>query len=680
MNRMTIAPENGLAPSPYGPVPERELIDALAAAPRRIPPDVRGEIASILVTEIIGGVTYPLRDSGKFMRRYGLFYPVYIHLRHSEEWQALRRLAATSPETAVPVTRLLVMKIFDLLEDINKDNRDLDGELIDLLSWFGRSPARSGDPSGEPQVPGDDEVFRLLAALLHLLSQLLQEQARNFPWEKLPDDIMDAVQMFEKMRSDPQKAGFDFDPEEMDELIDTLKKAVDACRTARADGVGGPLPAPDRCPYPGEPAGTVPDPLTGTAGGGNSTIPGTASGQGRGAAPGTGAESLAGLIGAVARLLREIKRRAAGRLPAGMPEAMNIPETRRSGPVPLSAVQKAVLEPVAVMLRSLAPRQNTLGLLAQIHPGKNWSMEIASLREDRIPDLEHYVALVDKNSGLKEILKEIGRTAHDYGTRRQSISPMGRSEMYSVMRSREIARLLPAETVKIHHSLYRKKFYADFTEGKLLTYSLQGRNWSSGRPKKKKGPVVALVDISGSMSGIPEILAKAIVFALTRAMLRQDRDVRVILFSGPGNTREIELTSKRKMASEFLRFLNTSFCGGTDFNTALKSGLRSLQQPAFRGADLLFITDGVSDISNPRCLHRWKEVKKEQRARIFSCIIGGNDAGGLAPVSDYVYFVRSGPSPVPAHGDAAGIRFIPSPHNPDRVTVSRDSKTGYPRF
>ena len=157
-------------------------------------------------------------------------------------------------------------------------------------------------------------------------------------------------------------------------------------------------------------------------------------------------------------------------------------------------------------------------------------------------------------------------------------------------------------------------------------------------------------------------MAKSIVLALAKTMLRQERDVKVILFSGPGNTREIELTSKKKMADEFLGFLDTTFGGGTDFNTALKSGLVSLKQPAYRGADLLFITDGVSDISNREFIHAWKRVKEEQEARVFSFIIG-NDAGGLAPISDYTYFISNESGDSDLAGAAMHIRFVESPDN-----------------
>jgi len=63
-------------------------------------------------------------------------------------------------------------------------------------------------------------------------------------------------------------------------------------------------------------------------------------------------------------------------------------------------------------------------------------------------------------------------------------------------------------------------------EEKLLTYQLRGKNWNSNSAgKKRKGPVVALVDTSASMRGAPEILAKAVVLAITRRMLRENRGV-----------------------------------------------------------------------------------------------------------------------------------------------------------
>ena len=105
-----------------------------------------------------------------------------------------------------------------------------------------------------------------------------------------------------------------------------------------------------------------------------------------------------------------------------------------------------------------------------------------------------------------------------------------------------------------------------------------------------------------------------------------------------------------------LSFLQRSFGGGTDFTTALYSGLESLHQPAFQGADLLFLTDGGSEISGKGVITEWKRVKKEQDARVFSFIIGGDDAGGLSSISDYVYFIQDDPEMM--------LRIVPSQDNP----------------
>src|SRR5665647_2364868 len=63
-------------------------------------------------------------------------------------------------------------------------------------------------------------------------------------------------------------------------------------------------------------------------------------------------------------------------------------------------------------------------------------------------------------------------------------------------------------------------------------------------------------------------------------------------------------------------------------------------EKAFEGADILFLTDGVSELSEIPLIREWKEIKTERKARIFSLIIGNSDAGGLEQVSDHTYIIR----------------------------------------
>ena len=125
-------------------------------------------------------------------------------------------------------------------------------------------------------------------------------------------------------------------------------------------------------------------------------------------------------------------------------------------------------------------------------------------------------------------------------------------------------------------------------------------------------------------------------------MLKENRDVKVILFSSKWQTIEIELTNKKRMGEEFLEFLKFTFGGGTDFNTALRAGLKAMKkEKAFEGADLLFLTDGVSELSERPLIREWNEIKVERKARIFSLIIGNYNAGGLEQVSDNTYLIRN---------------------------------------
>ena len=616
MSDSTPVPEP--ASAPFRINPRRAIVEKVVAIPRKIARPLRVEMASIIAAELVDGDAYPIRDSARFIQRYGIFYPVLIHLHHSGLFMSLQDLAVRSPQAAVPIAQVLITKVFDLIERYPAPDgglyAELDGQMKELLAQNGTVLDGAKMPGGQ-QAP-DDMLVSILTEFSGMLSLLVQEPGMN-PDErqKILDKCSDTIATLEKQVSEKSDAATGMKPGEIQDLIDEMKKALDELKK---DGVSG-----DRLDgeSPDTPDKTEQESGTAEYGG---------SGQGTGERPATSSGKEAGA------------------------------ETGNSaGWFPGSAAQ------VLNRFRVADPRCKTTCVLSGLLPGPDWSMETVSMKTEHLRDLEYYAQISRQSDELKAVLRQIGRVPSGHGIRNQAISPMGKSEMYSLTRSDDIARLLPSEAVKLRHPVFHKKFYADFTEGKLLTYQLQGKNWTTGLPKKKKqGPVIVLVDTSGSMHGTPEIIAKSVVLALAKLMLRQNRDVKVVLFSGPGNIAEIELTSTKKMVREFLSFLTTTFGGGTDFNTALKSGLRSIKQPAFRGADLLFITDGVSDISDPSSIREWKKVKEEQKARVFSLIIGSDDAGGLAPVSDYTYFIYF--ENVLARTSRPGVtmRLIASPNNP----------------
>lgn len=334
------------------------------------------------------------------------------------------------------------------------------------------------------------------------------------------------------------------------------------------------------------------------------------------------------------------------------------------------AVDLVVGEKIAIKLEELIPllkdHIEMLEILSMLFPGKAWDYSLQALHREYFENLEKYASLFRKSSDLHKILDQIGRIELEYGSKKLQLSPHSKSEVHTVTLSGDIQTLLPIETVKLKNPVLKRKFYADMIEEKLLTYQLRGENWNSDYTgKKRKGPVVALVDTSASMRGAPELFAKAVVLAIARRMLRENRDVKVILFSSKWQTVEIELTDKKRMGKEFMEFLKYTFGGGTDFNTALHSGLKTIKkEKTFQGADLLFLTDGNSELSERPLIREWNEIKVEKKARIFSLIIGNYDAGGLDQVSDQTYIIHdSGNWQV----EESPARFIKAVSKPARM-------------
>ncbi len=315
----------------------------------------------------------------------------------------------------------------------------------------------------------------------------------------------------------------------------------------------------------------------------------------------------------------------------------------RAGDILDSVIGEKIAAKIEELIPVLEDNLEMLEILSMLFPGRAWDHSLQALHREYFGNLEKYTALFRKSSDLHKILEQVGRIELEYGAKKLNLSPYSRNEVHSITFSGDLQTLLPVEAVKLKNPLLKRKFYADMLEGKLLTYQLRGQNWNSDTAgKKRKGPVVALVDTSASMRGSPETLAKAVLLAVTRKMLKEGRDVKVILFSSKWQTFEIELTDKKRMGQEFLEFLKYTFGGGTDFNTALRAGLKVMKaEKAFEGADLLFLTDGVSELSERPLIREWNEIKVERKARIFSLIIGNYDAGGLEQVSDLTYIIRN---------------------------------------
>ena len=313
---------------------------------------------------------------------------------------------------------------------------------------------------------------------------------------------------------------------------------------------------------------------------------------------------------------------------------MTDPEERRRMLQVMCLLVRSVDRRIAPVVEVLRQETDTLAHLEGLLPGQGWDMHRVALHRIFLGNLERYAAILRRHKDVKRLKEVLGRMDGERERPSNSLS-QSPTETHSLRFSGDIQRMLPQELVNLGDERLKLLFYARMSERRLLTYELRGKEDKEGE-RRRGGPVVALLDCSGSMSGELELTAKALLLALAHHLLEEHRPLQVVLFSVDMQSYDLSCTDGPE---KLLDLLCQTFEGGTDFDAALRKGVKSLEEPRWRGADLLFITDGLARIRDRGCLHDWNCMKQRQGSRIFTIIIGGQDAGGLKRISDRVFLM-----------------------------------------
>lgn len=670
----------------------RDDLNSVISVPRTIPRRIREDIAEICASELLFGKHYDIRDSRRFVERFGVFYPIFLNLKRNSAWSDLRDLAGKSPAAGIQALKVFLEKTFDILDRFPhyapqlKDS--VDQSLQDVLNDFSelleqtQEVWENPDPEEKYQdLPQIAEVNPDLVSQFEALLQTLKDlQSASGPLA-LQDFLNDALrarlnlQHFlraESAMAKPPDESADF--EVLSQYAEQFAQEFSSLLEITAGGEGQSPATDEGSMDAAEGESSEPEQDVSDEGASPGTAPARQTDQAQSSENGQSdpppleklqneilndlAETISGIIQALKSSQESTSESGSPQdgLVEGVLEFTGSPDSNEL----IQVILQQQLNPALnVVLSTLQKNLGALEILAQLFPGRQWNYSLKDLHRHYIENLERYAKIAEDSEALKDIVDQLGRIEMEYGSRKIAVSPHGKTEMHSITYSSDLNHLLPTEAVKLQNPTLKLKFAADMAEKKLLTYQLRGKYWVGGPPSvKKRGPVVALVDTSGSMCGSPETIAKATILAIARRMLKEERDVKVILFSSRNQLETIDLTSKKRMAEEFLEFLYRTFGGGTDFNTALEAGIQSLKEPQFKSADLLFITDGDSTISNRALIEEWNSLREEQDARIFSLIIGNSTASGLEQVSDETYITQRTDTWSPGNSPAHLIRHI----------------------
>ncbi len=297
--------------------------------------------------------------------------------------------------------------------------------------------------------------------------------------------------------------------------------------------------------------------------------------------------------------------------------------------------------------------------------GRGWDLTRGVLREAGWLDLVKLSRLIAELPMLREVIRTLGRLQNSDDAPsvsetvmgpirrleeelREVPTPLAPTEMRGVERSGNITRMLPVERIMLGHPKLRLLWHARRAESALLSYRAEGvetervfvekdavTECERVLPRKKRGPIIAVIDTSGSMHGVPELVAKALVLEAVRTAHSEGRKCYLYSYSGPGQIVEQELRLTPEGVSELLGFIRMTFGGGSDAAGVVGRVVERLQSEAWQKADVLIASDGEWPVSE--ALKSLVSKVREAGARIHGIQIGNRGRTGLHEICDPVH-------------------------------------------
>lgn len=243
-------------------------------------------------------------------------------------------------------------------------------------------------------------------------------------------------------------------------------------------------------------------------------------------------------------------------------------------------------------------------------PGLFMDLSKGNLSPGEIAQFKRWAEYIANNQSVKDLCELLGKmrgVEQSVRLQRVKTSRMvpghvpdvnSREEIVGIRLGRDLEHVLPSEKALLSDPDSALLFDLKFVESRLMCFDMQGLQ---NRPEQieiekpiseddKLGPMILCIDTSGSMSGAPETIAKAVALYFTARARKQDRACYLINFSTGIET--LDLSGEIGM-EQVIRFLQLSFNGGTDAVPALEHGLEMMQQEDYEKADLLMISDFV---------------------------------------------------------------------------------------
>lgn len=221
---------------------------------------------------------------------------------------------------------------------------------------------------------------------------------------------------------------------------------------------------------------------------------------------------------------------------------------------------------------------------------------------------------------LRAMAALFGRLDKDIRFKRSKRVVGGNDEIVDIAVGDNLARVIPSELALLGDEDLEDDFLARYTGGELLQFSTVGEE-NAGR-----GPILIVLDGSGSMNGERNVWARAVAMCLLHIARLEKRDFGCIEFSSGSQLEEWLFPANKSLDGEaVIDMASHFFGGGTTPIIGVTRGVEVMREaPEFKKADLVLVGDGESGFG-PEDEHL-RDQLVEMGVRLFGIGLGGSFA------------------------------------------------------
>ena len=286
-------------------------------------------------------------------------------------------------------------------------------------------------------------------------------------------------------------------------------------------------------------------------------------------------------------------------------------------------------------LETLSENLSSMG----IEPGWWFDLSAGQLTLENLDQIQRWTSYLQNDQGAQEISRLLGNILKaseseeiEYIQRlvvfnEDRIDNNAQDELIGLTLGRDLNNVIPGELSLLSDPDTGLLFDLKYVESQLLCFESHGFTHhqevemieeESTVSQNNAGPMMICIDTSGSMSGYPEQIAKAMALYLAFKARKEKRSCYIINFSTKIDTFEISQSNDLTLLFSFLR---KSFHGGTDVAPALRHAIEMMQNKTYQRSDLLIISDFVMG-SLDRSMLEQIEQQRQKENHFYSLVIG----------------------------------------------------------